>query len=159
MMIREDIIAFLKTGELIHFPYGMEKALLIKLLGQPDEEIEDDESSMLKYDQTEFYFYKGYKDSNCLAGILIQPIPIAASRRNLDMDYRWLDKSLDYQQTIALLTEEGITYKESSTGRHEQHKIIITSGEVTFFFFNDPNRINKVGRFLPMEEFEQLGSL
>ncbi len=158
-MIKEDFVTFLKTGKLVHFPYGMEKLAVIRLLGKPDEEIEDDESSMLKYDQTEFYFYKGYKDSSCLAGILIQPIPIAASRRNLDMDYLWLDKTLDYQQTIALLLEEGISFKESSTGRQEQHKIIITSGEVTFFFFNDPNRINKVGRFIPMEEFEQLGSL
>lgn len=158
MMIKEDFVTFLKTGKLVHFPYGMEKMAVIRLLGKPDEEIENDESSMLKYDRTEFYFYKGDKDSNCLAGILIQPIPIAASRRNLDMEYGWLDKTLDYRQTIDHLTKEGIAFKESSTGRHEQHKILITTGEVTFFFFNDPNRINKVGRFLPMEEFEQLSN-
>lgn len=159
MMIKEDFISFLKSGKLSHFPYGMEKVSVTNMLGKPEEEIEDDESSMIKYDQTEFYFYKGNKDSNCLAGILIQPIPIAASRRNLDMDYGWLSKTLDYNQIIKHLLDERISFKESSTGRHEQYKIIITAGEVTFFFFNDPNRINKVGRFIPMDEFEQLGSL
>jgi hypothetical protein len=159
MMIKEDFIAFLTSGRLTHFPYGMEKVSVIKMLGEPEEEIEDDESSMIKYDRTEFYFYKGDKDSNCLAGILIQPIPEAAARRNLDMDYGWLDKTLDYNQSIRHLLEEGILFTESSTGRQAQHKIIITTGAVTFYFFESPNRINKIGRFMPMEEFEKLSTL
>lgn len=98
-MIKENFIDFLKTGQLSHFPFGMEMNIIVDMLGEYDELIENEESSMIKYDRIEFYFYKGEKESNRLDGILIQPIPIAANRGKLDMDYGWLDKKMDFKKS------------------------------------------------------------
>ena len=59
---REQLVTFidfLKTGTLKHFPFGIEELRVIKLLGQTDDHAEDMETSMIRYDWTEFYFYKG----------------------------------------------------------------------------------------------------
>src|SRR5688572_2255234 len=153
MIIKEVFIDFLKTGKLNHFPYGMEEEKIIDLLGQPDEQVENEETSMIKYDRMEFYFYKGDKESKRLFGILIMPVSVSNNRSNLEMDYGWLEKELTDKQVRKLLIREGIAFDDSVSDYNKMDMVLKTEGEVVFFFSKQNHKINKVGRFLPMEEF------
>jgi hypothetical protein len=155
-MIKENFIDFLKRGTLRHFPFGIEELRVIKLLGQTDDHAEDMESSMIKYDWTEFYFYKGDKDSSRLYGILIHPVPLAADRFNFSMNYDWLDKKLDYTGTKAQLIQSKIEFAETFSGKSKKEKTLKTKSNVVFSFSKDGKSIVSVGRFLPLEEFEEI---
>lgn len=155
-MIREYFIDFLKTGTLRHFPFGIEEWSVIKLLGQTDDHAEDLESSMIRYDWTEFYFYKGDKDSRRLYGILIRPGPMAADRYNLSMNYHWLDKKLDYAGVKEQLIQSGIQFTEISPESSKKEKTLLTTANVLFTFAKGGKSIESVGRFIPLEEFEMI---
>ena len=155
-MIKENFIDFLKTGTLKHFPFGIEELSVIKLLGPTDDHAEDMETSMIKYDWTEFYFYKGDKDSSRLYGILIHPVPLAADRFNFSMNYHWLDKKYDYAGTKELLIQSGVEFREILPQSAKQEKTLKTSGNVVFSFSKEGKNIESVGRFIPLEEFEMI---
>src|SRR5687768_16487529 len=155
-MIKENFIDFLKTGTLKHFPFGIEELRVIKMLGQTDDHAEDMESSMIRYDWTEFYFYKGDKDSSRLYGILIRPVPLAADRFNLSMNYNWLDKKLDYTDVKEQLVQSGVKFTEIIQVSSKKENTLLTSGNVVFSFMRGGKMIESVGRFIPLEEFEKI---
>src|SRR3989337_3717376 len=156
MNIKEEFKYFLKTGSLKHFPYGMEEEKIIYLLGEPDEQVENEETSMIKYDRIEFYFYKGDKESKRLFGILIMPVSVSNNRSNLSMEYSWLDKELNDKQVRKHLIREGIAFDDSVSDYNKMDMVLKTEGEVVFFFSKQNHKINKVGRFLPMHAFEKI---
>ena len=86
--------------------------MVINLLGKAGEKIESRESSMLKYDRTEFYFYHHESGLKYLNGIVIQPIPISADKGNLRMNYYWLNKKLKYHSAKNQLELENINFIE-----------------------------------------------
>ena len=154
-MIIENTIDFIRTGQLINFPYGIEKRKVITLLGETEERIDNKESSMLKYDRTEFYFYHHESGIKYLTGIVIQPIPIPANKGNLKMDYSWLTKKLKFSNAKNQLKLEHIEFNEI-IDRDNDSLVLRTEGKVELLFFRDDNLICKVGRYIDFEELERL---
>jgi hypothetical protein len=152
-MIIEDSIDFFRTGQLANFPFGLEKRNVITLLGDTEEQIENEESSVLKYDRTEFYFYHHKSGMKYLNGIIIQPIPIPADKGNLEMNYSWLTKNLNYLETKKKLKFESIKFIETIESA-EDTLVLRTDGKVDFLFLRDDNKICKIGRYLSLDELE-----
>lgn len=154
-MIIESTINFFRTGELVNIPLGTEKRMVINLLGKTGEKIESRESSMLKYDRTEFYFYHHESGLKYLNGIVIQPIPISADKGNLRMNYYWLNKKLKYHSAKNQLKLENINFIEVADKDNDSLKLKTESG-VEFLFFREDNYICKVGSYLEFEKLDKI---
>lgn len=154
-MINEDFEDFINTGGLKHFPFGITKSKVLELLGNSSEDFNNAESSMVRYDRTEFYFYHPNPDEGLLDGIVILPFSIA-DEGNLEMDYRWLNEELNYEQVKKRLVENKVDFEE--TTHNSNDKIMKTKKGVIFFFFEEDMKINKVGRFVNPKDLKNTSS-
>ncbi len=146
----EKISEFLRTGRLTNFPFGTNLKTITDTLGDnPDWTVaisrKDKRPAIVKYDQTELYFNK--QVSQELRGVLItysQP----ADKKAFDMDYADFRDRPDYQQVMDFLTRHHIAFKEERSEYDASDQVIITSGQV-IFYFSDDKTLQKFGRFLP----------
>lgn len=148
-MVKENIIDFLRTGELTNFPFGSDRQTILDKLGNNPDWIvtiskKDKRPALIKYDQTEFYFNR--QDNQRLYGVQVtysQP----ADKKGLHMEYGDLRQALDYGQTKDFLTRNNVPFIETSSDFDTGTQVIKTQGQVSFFF-SDENRLEKFGRFI-----------
>lgn len=143
-MSTEDIIDFLKTGELTSFPFGTDLLNVTSSLGENEGWSvpiggKDKRAGLIKYDQTEFYF-----DSNDIQRLWGVQVTYSepADKRNFEMNYRELRKEINYDQVKAFLVAHKVSFTE-----FDEDKVIKTEGEVIFRFWDD-NTVAKLGRFI-----------
>lgn len=148
-MTTEDIIEFLRTGELTNFPLGTAPEKVIAMLGDnigwtvPISR-KDKRLGLIKYDRTEFYFNN--QDNQKLFGVQVtysQP----ADKKGLEMDYSELINELSYEQIKAFLARNKISFEETISEYDKETRVIKTQGQV-IFSFSDDNRLEKFGRFV-----------
>ncbi len=151
-MIKEDLFDFLISGELKNFHFGSPKSLIIDELGSNPDNYDDEESSYFKFDNIEFYFFHRNLDTPRLIGIVILPWPVGVDG-NWDVNYRWLNEELNYSQTQQILNQENIDFQEILV--NEDDRALITKSGVIFFFFKEDGKLNKIGRFINIDQLEK----
>ena len=151
-MIKEDLFDFLINGELKNFPFGSPKSLILEKLGNSPDDYGDDESSYFTFDNTEFYFFHRNLDTPRLMGIVILPWPMGVDG-NWDVNYRWLNEELNYAKSQELLKEENIDFQEAIINKDDH--VLVTKGEVVFYFFEEDGKLNKIGRFIDIAQLEK----
>ena len=148
-MIKEDILHFLRHGQLAHVKMGMSLKEVEHLLGQnPGWKVpisrKDKRPSLIKYDQTEFYF--GHEEIQALYGIQITYSQPASSQKLL-MDYRELVKAPARNGLKDFLTSYKIPFQEKTSPYDPLDQIFALETDILFFFDED-GKLQKFGRFL-----------
>lgn len=147
-MTTENIIDFLRTGQLNSFKFGCTPQTLINTLGETSWTIplddNDNRPALIKYDQVEFYFDDNKTQKLC--GIQItysQP----GDRKNLSVEYGRLKQKVNYTDLKSYLQDQNISFTEKLSEYDKTDSVIETQGHVIFHFDNE-NNIQKFGRFL-----------
>ena len=148
-MIKEDILYFLRHGELNHIKMGMSLKEVENLLGQnPGWKVpisrKDKRPSLIKYDRTEFYF--GHEEIQALYGIQItysQP----ANIQKLQMDYQELVKAPGRNGLKDFLISNKIPFQETPSPYDPSDQILALETDI-LFFFDEEEELQKFGRFL-----------
>ncbi len=144
----ENIIYFLKTGQLANFIFGTRQEVIIKALGETTWTIpisnKDKRYAVIKYDQVEFYF--NHNEIQSLYGIQIT-YSQAGEAKNLNLEYNGLNKALSYSNIKVFLKDNNILFFEKKSEYDISDTIIETEGQV-IFHFNDDNQVQKIGRFV-----------
>lgn len=148
-MKKEDILHFLRHGQLAHIKMGMSLKEVENLLGQnPGWKVpisrKDKRPSLIKYDRTEFYF--GHEEIQPLYGIQItysQPADV----QKLQMDYRELVKAPNRNGLKDFLNSNKIPFQEITSPYDPSDQIFALESNILFFFDEDEN-LQKFGRFL-----------
>ncbi|GGG26187.1 hypothetical protein [Pontibacter amylolyticus] len=153
-MIKLEAIELFKIGILSDFPFGTLRESVTAKLGEPDCVIENEESSMIRYDYIEFHFIHLNENVKKLDGIVIIPKHETDSPERISIDCDWFNSNLNYEQTMRNLTSIGINFKETVSEADKEEKVIKTSGNVSFLFFPDDHKICKAGKFVGIEEIE-----
>lgn len=151
-MISENIITFLKNGELTNFPFGTLQETVIECLGENHKwtlslSKRDKRPAMVKYDKTEFYFNN--HEIQKLCGIQIT-YSQTADKKKLEMDYNDFRHPIDVEKTKAILTDNHIEFQEGFWEFDQETKIIKTEGEIVLYF-SDENRLEKLSKFITEE--------
>ncbi len=147
-MTKENIIEFLRTGQLANFKFGTNQKTIVETLGDTSWTIpvsdKDNRPALIKYDQVEFYFSDDTPQS--LYGIQVtysQP----GDKKNFNMEYYGLNKALNYSSLKTFLKDNNILFSERQSDYDKSETIIETQGQV-IFHFSDNNTVQKFGRFL-----------
>ena len=150
-MTTEDIIEFLRNGELSNFPFGTDLDKITNDLGDNlgwtvQLSRKDKRPALIKYDMTEFYFDD--QDTQKLCGVRVT-YSQSADKKGLEMNYSDLRRQLSYDETKNFLSGSNIPFEEATSeyDGETRVRVIRTLGQVTFYFLDD-NSLDKFGRFL-----------
>ncbi|MGB1243266.1 MAG: hypothetical protein ACPG49_12135 [Chitinophagales bacterium] len=139
-MLKENIIDFLKTGELTNFPFGISLTIVFSILGETKWTIpisrKDRRIAVAKYGQIEFYFDYGFPQK--LHGIkviysemgkkgIIQRFE--GEKGRMKVNYQRFEGEVSYTETKKILFEHDIDFQEDRNGQ-----IIFTEKGVVFYF-------------------------
>lgn len=148
MLIKEDILSFLKKGSLLNIPFGIELEELVSRLGPANcsEKIsnEDNRSEVLKYDRMEFHFSLG--EPQLLRGVQVTH-ERACESFMLKVDHGGIDRSARYTEVKEVLETNNIVFRESYSSSNLNSQVLIAETGVSFFF-SESGLIEKYGRFL-----------
>ena len=148
-MTKEDILHFLRHGQLAHLKMGMSLKEVENLLGpNPGWKVpisrKDKRPSLIKYDRMEFYF--GHEELQPLYGIQItysQP----ASAQKLQVNYRKLINAPGRNELKDFLHSNKIPFQEITSPYDPSDQIFALESDI-LFFFDEEGKLQKFGRFL-----------
>jgi hypothetical protein len=152
-----QILDFLKYGQFGNSKYiyfGMNRSDLKNILGETDYLFFTDQKSkypsIYKYGKVEFYFEEGINGR--LFGIQIKPTIDEAPLLNLNINYGFIESSLNFEQTLNHLESNSIEYEQFDFKYDDldDPKRIITKGEVQLIFDMEFG-IEKVNKFVELE--------
>jgi len=152
-----QILDFLKHGRFGNskeINFGMNRSMLKNILGETDYIFFTNQNSkypsIYKYGKVEFYFEEGIKGR--LFGIQIKPTIDEAPLLNLNINYDFVEASLNYEQTLSHLESNSIEYElfDFKYDDTSDPKRIITKGEVQLIFDIEFG-IEKVNKFVELE--------
>ena len=147
-MSKENIIDFLRVGELSNFKFGASRQSIYKILGDSTWTVQvsksDNRPALVKYGQIEFYFDR--TEDQRLYGVQIT-YSKHDDKTNLDVEYGELEKPLSLSNLKLLLNKNSIAFNEKTSYYDKSDNVIETQGQVLFYFDND-NNVSKFGRFL-----------
>ncbi|MCE7993679.1 MAG: hypothetical protein HEP71_16965 [Roseivirga sp.] len=148
MLVKEDILTFLRKGKLGNIPFGMELDDLVSHLG-PSECImplskQDKTPVSVQYDRMEFHFSS--EEPQLLRGIQVISSP-GCEAFMLKLDYAGIDRNARYKEVIAVLEANDIPFRESYSSSDLSSQVIVTESGISFFF-SESGLIERYGRFL-----------
>ncbi len=148
MLVKEDIIEFLKSGKLQNLPFGTELDDLVSRLG-PSECIvpvnrQDKRPVSVKYDRMEFHFSS--EEPQMLRGVQVTS-DLACDAFMLKLDYGSIDRNARYKEVIQVLESNDIPFRESYASSDLSSQVIAIESGVSFFF-SENGLIERYGRFL-----------
>jgi hypothetical protein len=152
-MFKEDILAFLRSGQLSNFPMGTELKAILNELGEnrgwtlPISR-KDKRPALIKYGQVEFYFTAS--EFQKLSGVQITYTSKADSRLFI-LDCGELKGDLDCDVVKSYLTDNKIAFTEAISSGEKDSLLLTTEGQVDLIF-SDSNGLEKIGRFLKVED-------
>lgn len=157
-VIQEDIIHFLQTGALAHFPFGTTKDMVIKQLGETIVTNNPNwpkrrscwDRFIMKYDKVEFYFGYGVSkfELTTLNGIVINPAARAAYTPSLQVNYHWITPELTHEEAKKHLQDAHIECTETISSYDKVTTYIITNSGVTLSFSPTDATLEKVSKFI-----------
>lgn len=148
MLVKENIIDFLKRGKLEQIAFGTELEDLVSLLGPSEYAMpisrQDKRPVWIKYDRMEFHL--STEEPQMLRGIQVTSNP-GCEAFMLKLDYAGIDRNARYKEVIAVLEANHIPFRESYASADLSSQVIATESGVSFFF-SESGLIEKYGRFL-----------
>lgn len=146
-MTKLDLIEFLKCGEFSSLPFGTEKQFVLSAIGEPDWILDNADSSVIRYEQIEFYFQHLTSGLKLLDGVVLHPLDEAHKGVNFMMECEWLTNDLNIEDVKGYLNSLKVDFIEIASEADPQIKMLRTTGGVEFLFFPEDNQICKAGRF------------
>lgn len=139
MIIREDLIYFLKNGKLQNIDFGISKKELVKLIGEPDSKLPLKKSkgrALYEYDNIEFYFGDEIENFKLNTVQIDYPIDYSNSGNIVFNGYNWTIK-LTLDQAKTFLDKHNIIFEEKPYPFDlDFWRLFVTEGNTEIHFTN-----------------------
>lgn len=149
-IVNENIEYFLRTGELEHVRFGINRYELKNLLGETDWIYPEQRNPLIyKYSHLEFHFDSEDNDAK-LVGIMYVVVTEPASNGNLSFQTHGWINGITKDQAERMLDTLSISYKSSVYEYDDDAWCIETQGKVSILFAkeNSVYSLEKLGVFV-----------
>jgi hypothetical protein len=145
MVIREDLVYFLKNGRLKNINFGVTEKQLIEILRAPDEITRHKWGDLYRYANFEFYLWKeewkGLRSERLFAVYTYNPQFDSEIGNFVFNAYGWTNE-LTVEEAISFLNDYGIDFEEKTESDDLDSRVFLTEGKV-FIQFGDWKQTGK----------------